>query len=98
MRKTVSAMEARRRLGELLEGVYYRNDYVMIARNGKPMAALVPASRLHELDRIAQEARESFDELRNRTIKLPEAEAMKLAVELVKGDRRKQRTKSKRTA
>jgi hypothetical protein len=37
MRETVSAMEARRKLGELLEGVYYRNHYVMIERNDKPM-------------------------------------------------------------
>ena len=98
MRKTVSAMEARRRFGELLEGVYYRNDYVMIERNGKPMAAVVPASALRRLDRIASEARESFEALRKHTIKLPEDEAMKLAVELVKADRRKQRAKSKRTA
>ena len=32
MKRKVSAVEARRRLGEILEGVYYRGDEVVIER------------------------------------------------------------------
>lgn len=43
MKRTLSAVEARKRLGEILEGVYYRGDEVIIERAGKPMAVVVPA-------------------------------------------------------
>jgi len=42
MRRTISAVEARQKLGEVLEGVHYRGDEVLIERAGKPMAAIVP--------------------------------------------------------
>jgi prevent-host-death family protein len=51
MKRTVSAMEARRRLGELLEGVYYRGDEVVIERAGKRMAVVVPAARYEAMER-----------------------------------------------
>jgi prevent-host-death family protein len=95
-------MEARRKFGELLEGVFYRNDHVMIERNGKPMAAVIPAWRLEELDRVAQDAREALEKLR-AAVKdpLPEDEAMALALDVQRDDRGKQHratSKAKRTA
>ena len=48
MRRTVTAMEARRRLGELLEGVYYRGDEVTIERAGKVMGVVVSESEYAE--------------------------------------------------
>ena len=56
MRKTVSALKARKNLGELLEEVYYRGDQYIIERAGKPMAAVVPLSQLEAW----QEQREDF--------------------------------------
>ena len=56
MRKTVSALKARKNLGELLEEVYYRGDQYIIERAGKPMAAVVPLSQLE----VWQEQREAF--------------------------------------
>ena len=50
MRRTVSAMEARKKFGELLESVYYRGDLVTIERAGKVMAILVPAAEHEELE------------------------------------------------
>jgi prevent-host-death family protein len=47
MKRTLSAVEARQKLGEILESVYYRGDEVVIERAGKPMAVVVPA-RLYE--------------------------------------------------
>ncbi len=51
MKKTVSALEARRRLGEIMEGVYYRGDEVIVERAGKPMCAIVPVERYRDIDR-----------------------------------------------
>lgn len=42
MKRTLSAMEARQKLGEVIEGVYYRGDEVKIERAGKTMAVVVP--------------------------------------------------------
>jgi prevent-host-death family protein len=51
MKRTVSAMEARKHLGELLEGVFYRNDEVVIERAGKPMAVVIPAYLYENIER-----------------------------------------------
>ena len=59
MKRKVSALEARRRLGELLESVYYRGDEVVIERAGKVMAVIVPADRYEAVER----ARERIFEL-----------------------------------
>lgn len=86
MRKTVSAMEARRRFGELLEDVY-RGDEVIIERNGKPMAVLVsPAG--YETVTAARAA--ALDMLpRAGDIAAPsEREANELAVEAARAARR----------
>jgi prevent-host-death family protein len=50
-------MDARRRLGELLESVYHRGDEVIIERAGKPMAVVIPASRYEAMERKRQEFR-----------------------------------------
>lgn len=41
MTKTVAAYEARTRLGELLNLVYYKGDTIIIEKMGKPMVKLV---------------------------------------------------------
>lgn len=41
MTKTVAAYEARTRLGELLNLVYYKGDTVVIEKMGKPMVKLI---------------------------------------------------------
>ena len=51
MKRRVSALEARKRLGELLEGVYYRGDEVVIERAGKPMGVVIPAERYEAMER-----------------------------------------------
>ena len=51
MKRTISAVEARQRLGELLDGAYYRGDEVIIERAGKTMAVIVPAERYEAMER-----------------------------------------------
>jgi prevent-host-death family protein len=42
MKKRMSALEARKNLGQLLEEVFYKGSQFIIERKGKPMAALIP--------------------------------------------------------
>ena len=50
MKRKLSAVEARKKLGEILESVYYRGDEVVIERAGKPMAVVIPASLYESLE------------------------------------------------
>jgi len=58
----VSAVSFRQNLGEMLNQVQYRNDSVVISKDGKPVAALVDAGLF---DRI-RTMRKRFDELSGR--------------------------------
>ena len=44
-RKHITALKARRNLGQILEEVYYRGRSYVIERAGRPMAAVVPLSQ-----------------------------------------------------
>jgi len=49
---TVSTHEFRKRLSELLELAYYKNEPVHISRSGKPMARLVGEPTMQALEEI----------------------------------------------
>ena len=57
--KTVTAMAVRKNFGKLLEVVYYQGDQFVIERAGRPMAALVPLSRLEAIQKPAPSAKSS---------------------------------------
>jgi antitoxin (DNA-binding transcriptional repressor) of toxin-antitoxin stability system len=44
-------MTARKKLGEVLEQVFYRGDQFVIERDGKAMAAVVPLKILEDYER-----------------------------------------------
>jgi prevent-host-death family protein len=54
MKETVTTIEVRRRLGDLLNRVELRHDQFIIERKGKPLAALVPVEKLEQMDRAAR--------------------------------------------
>ena len=54
MTKKVTALKARRNLGQLLEEVYYKGDQYVIERAGRPMAAVVPVWQLEEWQKRRQ--------------------------------------------
>ena len=58
MKRTVSALAARKSLGELLESVYYRGDEVVVERAGKPMAVIIP---VHQYERLERQKGEFLD-------------------------------------
>lgn len=55
MRRTISPLDLRDKLGQILEESYYRGDQFIIARRGKPMAALVPISEYQKWLRDKEE-------------------------------------------
>jgi len=61
----VSAVNFRQNLGEMLSQVQYRNDSVVISKDGKPVAALVGAELFARVRRL----REHFDALSERIAK-----------------------------
>lgn len=89
MGKTVTIEDARKRLGDLVDGARLRGDYYVISKKGKPAAALVPIEivQKHEeskraLLRLIEEVHE-----KNRGKKAEEIE--RIIDEAVKWARRK---------
>ena len=58
----VSAVEFRQNLGEMLNQVQYRNDSIVVNKDGKPVAALVGADLFARIRAM----RDRFDELSAR--------------------------------
>ena len=58
----VSAVNFRQNLGDMLNQVQYRNDSVVINKDGKPVAALVDAELFARIRRM----QERFDALSSR--------------------------------
>jgi prevent-host-death family protein len=58
----VNAVNFRQNLGEMLNQVQYRNDSIVINKDGKPVAALVDAELFARIRRM----RERFDGLNQR--------------------------------
>jgi len=58
----ISAVNFRQNLGEMLNQVQYRNDSIVINKDGKPVAALVDAELFARIRRM----RERFDALSER--------------------------------
>lgn len=88
MVKKVNALNARKKLGQLLEEVYYKGDQYVIERAGRPMAAVVPIWQLEERvtrkERLFAMVEEVWQQ--NRTLK-PEVveQEVKQAVKAVRG-------------
>ena len=80
VKRKVSALEARKRLGEILESVYYRGDEVVVERAGKPMAVVISAERYEAIEREREQAFERVFRLidqaqeRNRDVPAEEIE------------------------
>jgi prevent-host-death family protein len=54
MAKVVPVREFRTRLSELLSQVADRRDHILVTRNGKPVAALVPIDEYEALEETAE--------------------------------------------
>lgn len=101
MQRTVNAQAARQRLGELLEGVFYRDDVVVIERAGKPMGVVISPRRYAEIERQRAVAfariGQAIDEIRaaNAGADPDEVErVVEQAVQEVRQERRERRARS----
>jgi prevent-host-death family protein len=90
VKRKVSAVEARKRLGELLEAVYYRGDEVVIERAGKPMAVVIPAERYETMERSRDRLFELIEKAQKRNKDVP-YEVIEREVELAIREVREQR-------
>ncbi len=91
MRKVISAMEARRKFGSMLNEVALKDDRFIIERAGKPIAAIVSIDKLMRLEQAEENARQEFfewvKEVRKRAKKYSEAEITKRVDEAVRSVR-----------
>ena len=90
MKRRVSAVEARKKLGEILESVYYRGDEVIIERAGKPMGVVIPAERYEAMERNRERLFELIEKNWERNKDAPYDEIQRevdLAIREVRGQR-----------
>jgi len=79
MTRTVTAIQTRQNLGDMLDRVRLRQDSYVIERNGRPMAALVPLDRLRLLEEAARI--HLLDQFAKAATPVSEDEALTLADE-----------------
>ena len=91
MEKTISALDARRRLGELLEEVYYKGNQFIVERAGKPMAAVVPIKHYRQWRKKRDELFAVIDEVRQRNQDTPSEEIEAKVAEAVREAREDRR-------
>ncbi len=80
MEKTISALNARRKLGQLLEEVFYQGHHFIIERAGRPMAAVIPISQYRQWRERKEQFFALIDEARERNKDTP-AEVIEAEVE-----------------
>jgi prevent-host-death family protein len=85
----INAVNFRQNLGEMLNQVQYRNDSIVISKDGKPVAALVDAELFARIRRMY----DRFDALSNRLAEgyrdVPEEEGLTEIDALVAEERKK---------
>lgn len=96
MKRTLTAMEARRAFGEMLENVR-RGDEVVIERAGKAMGVLISPERYQTIQRDRGEFWKMVQEARERFKDVPDDEIERMVDEEVRAVRGKNRV-AKRSA
>jgi prevent-host-death family protein len=96
MSQTVSTLDIRQRIGDILNRVALRHDEFIVQRKGKPLAAIVPVERLEQMRRFARRHALEFMERQGERA-VPAAAAEKLATEAVRWARRRRARKRRAT-
>ena len=71
-----SAVAFRQNLGEMLNLVQYRNDSILIKKDGKPVAALIDAKLFLRIRQMQERFDALCDRLAQDFAKVPEAEGL----------------------
>ena len=72
----ISAVAFRQNLGEMLNLVQYRNDSILIKKDGKPVAALIDAKLFLRIRQMQERFDALCDRLAQDFAQVPEAEGM----------------------
>jgi len=82
----IGAWEARRTFGQVLDTVGFGGDTVVVQKNGKRLAAIVP---IQMLDKWEEERTAFFDQMRvvSERARVPYEEAQELAAEAIQAVR-----------
>ena len=97
MKKTVSAMEARRKFGELLEDAY-RGDAIVIERAGKTMGVLVSPDQFRIMEQNRERLFKIFEETWARTKGISAEEVEREVARAINEVRSRKRAASRRSA
>jgi prevent-host-death family protein len=90
----ISTLDVRQRLGDLLNRVALRHDEYVIARKGRPLAALVPVEKLEQMRRIARRHALAFlDDQQGGGLSAADAERLALEAQAFSRRRPKRRRK-----
>lgn len=82
MKETISTLQVRQKLGDLLNRVELRHDEFIIERKGKPLAAMVPVHKLEQLERAARlHLLDALERQKRKVVPLSQAEVDALADE-----------------
>jgi prevent-host-death family protein len=76
MTKRISAMDLRKRLGQVMNEVQLRDDSYIIERDGQAMAALVPLWKLEQLEQRKTRFWSKVDEFRITSKKAKNLESL----------------------
>lgn len=86
MEKTISAFEARRSFGKVLQDVMTNDDKIIVERHGEPVAVVVPVSVYKQWQHGRQEAFENIRRMAEQA-NVPEEEAEELIEEAIRAVR-----------
>lgn len=75
MKKEVSATELRRKFGELLNGVYHNGDRLIVKRDNKPLAAIVPIEVYEQMLRQREKVFSVLDRIWEKVPEVSEQES-----------------------
>ncbi|MEW6273632.1 MAG: type II toxin-antitoxin system Phd/YefM family antitoxin [Bacillota bacterium] len=89
MERVISPMEARDKLGQIIEEAYYSGNQFIIARRGKPMAAIVPISEYQKWQKEREEFFNLIGEVWEANQDADQEQAEKDVLEAVQEVRRK---------
>ncbi|MCL6446656.1 MAG: type II toxin-antitoxin system Phd/YefM family antitoxin [Armatimonadetes bacterium] len=91
MERIISPMEARDKLGQIIEEAYYSGNQFIIARRGKPMAAIIPISEYQKWQKEKEEFFNLIGEVWEANKDADQEQAEKDVLEAVQEVRRKKR-------
>ena len=97
MIKEISAMELRQKFGELLDGVYYKGDWLIVKRANKPMAAIVPIEAYEQMLKQREKAFSVLDRIWAKAPAVSEEEAqadIERAIAEVRAEKARKRSES----